>query len=184
MFQPATVNSIFRKQISWKDRCLSSTGPTYASVRQAVTAVTRNDTSCSHTNNWAVLSGTGVACHTCNFSMRSVYRQMVKRPHRMSCCYRGFNIIALTAYRYWRLNYPVCCEYHNRDCQCFWIGRASLKIAPFPCGSGAHLIHNFWRSHESAPPPPNGISIDSAVLAGLKRDQRAQTSRPTTLFRL
>ena len=65
--------------------------------------------------------------------------------------------------------------YHSRDCHCFSVGQTTPKIVPF-CGgeSRPHLIHG-----SPTPVSPHGISIGSAVFAGLTNVTHRHTDRQT-----
>jgi len=85
-----------------------------------------------------------------------------ERPHCMSCRYSG-------------LIDPFCCVHCSRDSQYFSVGQTNPQNCPF-----SWEILNPSNNGSLGPevsPPPNGISIGSAIFAGLMDMTDSQTYR-------
>jgi len=77
--------------------------------------------------------------------------------------------------RYWELNSLFCCMHRSKEFQCFSVGRTAPKITP--SRGGCRLLWNTWFLGPTHVSTPNGISIDSAVLAQLTHVPNTQTDR-------
>ena len=70
--------------------------------------------------------------------------------------YPAYWVIPSVACGYWRLNNPFCSKDCSRDCQCFWMGRITAKIAHSCGGSRPHLIYGSLGPHGSDPQTTSG----------------------------
>jgi len=80
---------------------------------------------------------------------------------------------------YWWPNGHFSCVHHNRDSQCFLMGRTTPNNCPFPWWISTSS--NTWRLGPTQVSSPNHIRISSAVFCmAQERDQQTdrQTDRP------
>ena len=75
-----------------------------------------------------------------------------------------------------------CCVHRSSDSRCFSVDQTTPNIAHFHCGSG--YPSNTWFLGPTRVYRPNGISIGSAVFAGLTNVTNRHTDRQTMLLRL